>query len=172
MSDTAILKPIYYDGQILDASDLGASVDYARDQLARHARYSHSWGIDFGYVLTFNGSQVTVAAGVAIDGRGRELVLASDQVLDPTTFNSAHVFDQMNPDPWYPVYVRGLPPTPVAPASIMAPARQPTRPHARRRTSSSTSVRPALRATRPLLTRRRAPTIRPTHPTVCRPGTS
>ena len=28
MNDNAIQKPIYYDGQILDASDLGASVDY------------------------------------------------------------------------------------------------------------------------------------------------
>ena len=75
MSDTTIERPIFYDGQILDASDLGDSVDYARDQIARHERYGHSWGIYFGFGLKFDSAAgtVTVAAGMAIDGRGREL---------------------------------------------------------------------------------------------------
>src|ERR1700678_4567919 len=107
MSDSAIERPIFYDGQILDATDLGASVDYARDELARHERYSHSWGVNFGYDLSMNGTDAMVAAGVAIDGRGRQLVLVSDQVLDPTTFQNAHVFDPSVQNGWYPVYVRG-----------------------------------------------------------------
>ncbi len=129
MSDTSIERPIFYDGQILAASDLGASVDYSRDQLARHNRYLHSWGIIDGFDLTTTTTsnnppassssvEISVAAGVAIDGRGRELVLASAQVLDPLSFSAAHVYDPSNPDPWYPVYVSGVPPQPVVSASI------------------------------------------------------
>jgi hypothetical protein len=125
---TNIERPIFYDGQILASADLGATVDYARDQLARHDRYLHSWGIISGYDVKFSQSsnssgtstgQVTIAAGVAIDGRGRELVLAADQILDPTTFNSAHVYDLSNPPTtWYPLYVSGIPPQPVVSASL------------------------------------------------------
>ena len=62
--------------------------------------------------------EVTIKAGLAIDGRGRQLVLTSDTVLDPTTFISAHVYDPASQDPWYPVYVRGPLPTPVTQASL------------------------------------------------------
>jgi hypothetical protein len=130
MNGNAIQRPEFSDGQILDASDLNLSVDYSRDEDARHARYSHSWGITFGYDLKINGSQVTVAAGVAIDGRGKQLVLANDQVLDPASFGSAHVFDPALGDAWYPVYVHGIAPTPVTQTSVMgacAGTDQPTR---------------------------------------------
>jgi hypothetical protein len=56
MSGNAIQRPEFSDGQILDASDLNLSVDHSRDEDARHARYSHSWGISFGYDLKINGS--------------------------------------------------------------------------------------------------------------------
>ena len=120
MSGTTIQRPTFYDGEILDANDLNLSVSYARDQLARHERYFHSWGICNGFDLTFNSGVVTVAAGVAVDVEGRELVLLTAQQLDAADFLSAQVFD---PDPtqkdaWYPVFVRALV-NPVSPASNM-----------------------------------------------------
>ena len=131
MSDRTIQRPIFFEGQILDESDLTASVSYARDQLARHERYAHSWGICYGFDLTFNNGVVTVAAGVAIDVEGRELVLLAPQQLDEADFLSAQVFD---PDPsqkdtWYPVFVRALVKD-VSPASNMGAcpsSSQPTR---------------------------------------------
>jgi hypothetical protein len=116
---TTIERPTFYDGQILGADDLSETVGYARNQLARHDRYLHSWGIGCGFDLTTqpktdaqhrNYVQVTVAAGLAYDGRGREIVLASPQPLDPTDFIRAHVYDAANPDPWYPVCVQGTTP--------------------------------------------------------------
>jgi len=123
-----IQRPIFNDGQILNAVDLGDSVDYARGQLARHERYLHSWGIAYGFELktapktdasTGNSYvEVTVTAGLAIDGRGREIVLTADQLLDPSTFPTAGVYDPASKDPWYPVYVRGVLPPPVALTSL------------------------------------------------------
>jgi hypothetical protein len=126
MSDP-IQRPIFNDGQILNAVDLEATVDYARDQQARHERYLHSWGIGYGFDLaktprtTAAGTsyvEVTVRAGLAVDGRGRQVVLASDQFLDPATFKSAQVYNPASRDPWYPVYVRGLLPQPVTQTSL------------------------------------------------------
>ena len=124
----SILRPIFNDGQILNAADLDASVDYAREQLGRHERYLHSWGIAYGFDLkptpkTDAATQksyveVTVAPGLAIDGRGREVVLTADQLLDPVDFSTSHVYDPTNTDPWYPIYVRGLPPTKVTQTSL------------------------------------------------------
>jgi hypothetical protein len=120
MSGNTIQRPNFYDGEILDANDLNLSLSYARDQLARHERYFHSWGICNGFGLSFNNGVVTVAAGVAVDVEGRELVLLAPQQLDPAGFSSAQVFD---PDPsqkdaWYPVFVRALVNN-VSPASNM-----------------------------------------------------
>jgi len=126
MSDS-IQRPVFNDGQILNAADLGASVDYARDQLARHERYLHSWGVAYGFDLKTATKtdaagtsyvEVTVTAGLAVDGRGREVALTSDQLLDPVTFSTTHVYDPASKDPWYPVYVRGLLPQLVTQTSL------------------------------------------------------
>jgi hypothetical protein len=126
----SILRPIFNDGQILSAADLVATVDYPREQLGRHERYLHSWGIAYGFDLKTTPKtdattqksyvEVTVAPGLAIDGRGREVVLNADQLLDPVDFSTAHVFDPApaSKDAWYPVYVRGLPPTKVTQTSL------------------------------------------------------
>jgi hypothetical protein len=135
---STIQRPTFYDGQILAAADLGDSIGYARDQMARHERYLHSWGIGFGFDFQLTNQtsgltayvQVTIAAGLAVDGRGREAVLASPQLLDPLQFSAAHVYDPANPDPWYPVCVQGILPTPTPQAALMGAcngANQPTR---------------------------------------------
>ncbi len=40
MSDT-VVRPTFYEGEILPAADLIATVDSSRAQLARHERYVH-----------------------------------------------------------------------------------------------------------------------------------
>jgi hypothetical protein len=111
---SAIARPTFYEGEILPAADLGATVDYARSQMARHARYSHSWGIVNGLNLTFASKAVTLSAGTAIDGTGREVVVPADVPLDSTTFLS-DVFPQTDPTTLYPVFLNGV--DQVAPAS-------------------------------------------------------
>jgi hypothetical protein len=110
---SAIVRPEFYEGEILPAADLVGAVDYARGQLARHERYLHSWGIAAGLVLSgqsatdANGNNyqiVSLSAGVAVDGSGRELVVPAAIQLDPNQF-------QMQVAPqggiWYPVYLSG-----------------------------------------------------------------
>ena len=114
MSDR-IERPVFYEGQILGAADLEASVQYDRGQLARHERFLHLWGIAGGLELT--GQKKTLAsgapyqevqleAGMAVDGTGREIVVPEAQIV------SAEIFAQMNvaisdPDAWYPVFLIG-----------------------------------------------------------------
>lgn len=43
-----VARPGFFEGEVLPAADLTATVDYAREQLARHARYAHSWEIVSG----------------------------------------------------------------------------------------------------------------------------
>jgi hypothetical protein len=118
-----IARPTFYEGEILPAADLGATVDYPRDQMARHARYAHSWGIVTGLELTSSPAanaagqsyaMVAVSAGLAIDGTGREIIVPDKVQLDPTDFLS-----QVNPQTdnkiLYPVFLTGL--DQLAPAS-------------------------------------------------------
>jgi hypothetical protein len=127
MSDP-ILRPIFFDGQILNAGNLGDAVNYARNQLARHERCLHSWGIASGFNITTapkttasgtNYVEVTVSDGVAIDALGRELVLTPSQVLDPTEFVAAHVYDPSNPKAWYPVCIQGISVQQPAPSAFL-----------------------------------------------------
>jgi hypothetical protein len=97
-----IARPTFYEGEILPAADLGATVDYARNQMARQSRYLHTWGIAAGLVLK---DPATLTAGIAIDGTGREIVVPADVQLDPTTFD---VFVQPDPTTLYPVYLSGV----------------------------------------------------------------
>jgi hypothetical protein len=109
-----IARPTFYEGEILPAADLGATVDYARNQMARHSRYLHTWGIASGLVLK---DPATLTAGVAIDGTGREIVVPDDVQLDPSTFD---VFIQAD-GTYYPVYLNGVDQA-AAPASSLTGA--------------------------------------------------
>jgi hypothetical protein len=103
--------PIYYEDQILGAADLTAAVDLSTGQLARHERYLHTWGIASGLELqsapksTAAGdayADVTLTSGMAIDGWGREIVVAEDELLNPSAFADANVFVK---DLWHPVFL-------------------------------------------------------------------
>src|SRR6516165_3737123 len=112
MSDI-VVRPTFYEGEILPAADLIATVDSSRAQLARHERYVHRWRIAFG--LKLNGTKKTDAqnnkyvsiqltAGMALDGTGREVVVPADVPLNPPDFASM-VNGKTNI--WYPVFLSG-----------------------------------------------------------------
>lgn len=108
-------RPAFYEGQILAARDLTAAVDHGRGQLARHARYLHSWGIGQGLDLVESRKQdaggtsyveVTVATGYAVDGTGREIVVAEPVLLSEARF--AQTNTQTRPEVLYPVFLQGM----------------------------------------------------------------
>jgi len=116
MSDP-VSRPTFYEGEILPSADLIATVDYPRNQMARHDRYVHRWGIVTGLNLTgqpsasANGTSykvVTCSAGIAIDGTGREIVVPDSVQLSPTDFLSTVSPDTNHPEYWYPVFLVGL----------------------------------------------------------------
>src|SRR5262245_16379916 len=110
MSDP-VERPLFSEGQILGADDLTASLEYGRGQMARHERFLHLWGIAEGLDLveqpTQAGLQVLLKQGVAIDGAGREVVVASDLLLSQADFSSSNVVTN-DPSAWYPVFLTGL----------------------------------------------------------------
>src|SRR5215813_8174749 len=117
MSDT-IERPRYLEGQILAAADLEAAQDHATNQLARHERALHDWGIATGLALTGTartapppGGQsykdVALGAGIVIDGTGREIVVPIDQPLSEAAFAQSNVSFGAAVDAWFPVYVIG-----------------------------------------------------------------
>lgn len=112
---SVVERPSFYEGQVLAAADLEASVAHARGGLARHERYHHTSGIVTGLALTGEDraddagtpyQDVTLEAGIAVDPGGRQIVLPAEELLD------ADRFDQVNgagadEQGWYPIFVRG-----------------------------------------------------------------
>jgi hypothetical protein len=107
MSTTSVTRPIFYEGQILASADLTATVDYARQQMARHACFAHIPGIVTGCAVTATsgpgGVTVSVGSGIVTDGTGREIVIPGSYQLDPS---QATVTPLANV--WYPVFVTGV----------------------------------------------------------------
>lgn len=110
-----IERPLFYEGEVLGAADLTTGVEYSRGQLARHERNLHLWGIATGLKLTGKDKQtaggekyqdVTLSAGLAIDGTGREVVVPEDAQLREDVFDQSNVAIT-NPDALYPVFLMG-----------------------------------------------------------------
>lgn len=118
-----VARPLFVDGQILAAADLASMEGNDRDRDARHARHLHTPGVGAGLTLrevpqvtTPGGApyvDLTLTSGYAVDGTGRELVLAEDRPLSPDRFTAD------NPQPtreasgstitvWHPVFVHGV----------------------------------------------------------------
>lgn len=113
MADS-IQRPVFYEGQVLGAADLEASVTYGRLQMARHEQFLHTPGIAGGLALTkapkttAGGKpyvDVSLGAGVGVDGHGHEIVVPDDEVLDPTRFRDLGIAVA---GAWHPVFLRGL----------------------------------------------------------------
>jgi len=115
-----IVRPVFYEGQVLGAADLSASVEHARGQSARHNRYLHLWGIADGLELTGRENKtasdekyqvVTLSAGMAIDGTGREIVVPEPQTLSEDDFSQLQLTGGISNDAlkttWFPVFLRG-----------------------------------------------------------------
>jgi hypothetical protein len=116
-----VTRPIFSDGAILAADDLSTLETEGRDRDARHARHLHLPGVASGLQLheeprTPTGSpayvEITLRAGYAIDGTGRELVVAADMPVSPDRFQQQNLSPQTEPGQtvtlWHPVFVRGL----------------------------------------------------------------
>jgi hypothetical protein len=103
MSSPSVTRPIFYEGQILASADLTATVNYAREQMARHQGFVHIAGIVTGCAPTFNSGSVMVGSGIVVDGTGREIIV-------PSPFQLAANMSVVNPQPnvWYPVFILGV----------------------------------------------------------------
>ena len=110
-----VQRPGFYEGQIVAAADLNGVVAAARTGLAQHERYLHTWGIATGLALTgvarktstgIDFTEVTLGAGLAVDGKGRHLIVTDDQRLLEETFDSLNVAIN-DPEAWYPVFITG-----------------------------------------------------------------
>lgn len=115
MSDP-IVRPVFFEGQILAAADLEASVGHARDEAARDRRVLHTPGIAAGLALTGEDrttpagerfQEITLSAGIAVDRTGRQIVLAADTRLDELLFVDQGVQVKKEVEALYPVFVRG-----------------------------------------------------------------
>jgi hypothetical protein len=137
MAGDPIVRPSFFEGQILAAADLAGELDYARGQLARHERVVHRWGIADGLTLVGADQQtplgdkyvtVTVGAGLAIDGTGRELVVPDAEPLSEQLFQQLNVAAGQT-SAWYPVLLVGHDEagSPGGSASFRCATPQPTR---------------------------------------------
>src|SRR5215470_17719934 len=118
---TGPLRPTFHEGQVLAAADLAATVAYARGAAARHTRYLHDWGIAEGLgLVTENRTdpatnaryvEVSVSAGMAIDGTGREIVVPEPVVLAEADFEEVNGADEPTDEP-YPVFLTAADRTP------------------------------------------------------------
>lgn len=103
-----IERPIFAEGEILRAEDLNGVIDRGRERDARHARQAHRWGIVLGLKLSpgssgSSGFEVLLGPGVAVDIRGREIVVPTEVPLSPDAFNVSG-----GEDDWFPVFVVGV----------------------------------------------------------------
>jgi hypothetical protein len=120
---TGPLRPAFHEGQILAATDLASTVEYARGAAARHARLLHDWGIADGLGLVTEARtdpvtsaryvQVSVAAGMAVDGTGREVLVPEPVVLRESAFEAVNGADRLTND-FYPVFLTADDREPVA----------------------------------------------------------
>jgi len=80
-----LMRVNYFQGQVLGVDDFVAEQHYMRARLRRHNRYLLGSGIATGMKITIGGTPgaqtVTIAPGLAIDGRGEEIEITSAVAL-------------------------------------------------------------------------------------------
>jgi hypothetical protein len=111
------LRPVFSEAQVLAGADLTRIVDHAAEAQARHERTLHLWGITQGLELVPEpdtaGAQpfvrVSLSAGAAVDGTGRQIVVAEPVPLDEGAFEQLNgtVAAAAPPDTWFPVFLSG-----------------------------------------------------------------
>jgi hypothetical protein len=118
----SVARPVFADGTILAADDLGTLESVGRDRDARHARHLHTPGVAAGLRLVEEPRtlgpggpayvDLTLTSGYAPDGSGRELVLADDLPVSPDRFREQNLNPTLERGEtftvWHPVFIRGL----------------------------------------------------------------
>jgi len=117
MTSMEIERPVFFEGQILAAADLTATVEHERARAARHERMLHDWGIAAGLSLTKVDRrdpltstpyvEVTVQPGAATDGTGRDIVVPRPVTLSTTLFRQVNGAS-LQPGAYYPVVLHGF----------------------------------------------------------------
>ena len=122
ISPGAFRRPTFYEGQIISAADLNSVVMTAQVAIAQHERYLHLPGIAEGLQIegierTTSGGEthqeVTVKPGLAVDGNGRHLAIATAERLSEDLFDDLGVAIN-DPLAYYPVFLSGRDETPAA----------------------------------------------------------
>ena len=122
ISPGAFRRPTFYEGQIISAADLNSVVMTAQIAIAQHERYLHLPGIAEGLQIegterTTSGGEtyqeVIVKPGLAVDGNGRHLAIASAERLSEDLFDDLGVAIN-DPLAYYPVFLSGRDETPAA----------------------------------------------------------
>jgi len=84
-------RPRFFTGRLLTATDLEQEQAYFLGRARRHNRFLHGWGIVSGLgVAIEDGTTVVVAAGLALDCAGNELVLAAPERLSLAGLSGKH----------------------------------------------------------------------------------
>lgn len=89
MDDLTTVKRLhYFDHQFLRADDFAAEQGYHVTMRRLHNQLLHSWGIADGLDVSFQGgaTSVSVAAGVALDNLGREIVVPGDTTVELASY--------------------------------------------------------------------------------------
>jgi predicted flap endonuclease-1-like 5' DNA nuclease len=87
MSDIVPTRVHFFEHQFLRAVDFTAEQAYHLQGLRRHNLAGHRWGIIYGLeVVVDEGGNLSVQAGVAVDGYGRTLILPVYRSISPEVF--------------------------------------------------------------------------------------
>ena len=76
-------RPHFFSGKLITSDDLALEQQYFLEKLKRHNRNLHGFGIVSGLKVTTDSGRIAVAAGMALDCQGNELVIQTVQTLSP-----------------------------------------------------------------------------------------
>lgn len=116
---TAVLRPIFKEGQILGATDLNDQLEYVRLGAVLHERTEHTWGVAQGLTLTVVTRSLTLASnktvpyvdvslspGRAVDRLGRSIVVTDPIPVEPELFKQQ--IAKRDDSSLYPVFVQAI----------------------------------------------------------------
>jgi hypothetical protein len=86
MARDPLSRVAFREGAPATPDDLVASDAFHAQNLRRHRLAAHGWGVLAGLGITPGPDGLTIGAGIAIDGYGREIVLPAARPVDTTLF--------------------------------------------------------------------------------------
>lgn len=86
-------RPRFFKARILTADDFALEQDYFRGKQKLHNRALHGFGIVSGLKVTIESGEVVVAAGLALDCEGNELLIPANEILSapPAVWQTAYL---------------------------------------------------------------------------------